>query len=42
MLLFNVEINNGVSPFWNVLNKSNRPGSLALIIPWKSKTEFFN
>jgi lipopolysaccharide transport system ATP-binding protein len=42
LLSFDVELNHGVSPFWNVLNKSNRPGSLALIIPWKNKTEFFN
>jgi lipopolysaccharide transport system ATP-binding protein len=42
LLSFDVELNHGVSPFWNVLNKSNRPGSLALIIPWKNKTEIFN
>ena len=42
VLSFDVELNHGVSPFWNVLNKSNRPGSLALIIPWKNKLESFN
>jgi len=42
VLSFDVELNHGVSPFWNVLNKSNRPGSLALIIPWKNKIESFN
>ncbi|HYM93697.1 MAG TPA: ABC transporter ATP-binding protein [Chitinophagaceae bacterium] len=36
LLSFEVELNHGVSPFWNVLDKSNRPGSLALIIPWKN------
>ena len=42
LLSFDVELNHGVSPFWNVLNRSNRPGSLALIIPWKNKNQFFN
>jgi len=42
LLSFDVELNHGVSPFWNVLNKTNRPGSLALIIPWKNQTEIFN
>jgi lipopolysaccharide transport system ATP-binding protein len=35
LLSFEIELNHGVSSFWNVLNRSNRPGSLALIIPWK-------
>ena len=41
LLSFEIELNHGVSPFWNVLSKSNRPGALALIIPWKKKTENF-
>ena len=36
LLSFDVELNHSVSPFWNVLNKSNKPGLLALIIPWQS------
>jgi len=34
LLSFDIEINHGVSPFWNRINKSNRPGSLAMILPW--------
>ena len=34
LLSFDVEINHGVSPFWNRITKSNRPGSLAMILPW--------
>ncbi|MGV8962752.1 MAG: ABC transporter ATP-binding protein [Candidatus Saccharimonadaceae bacterium] len=36
LLSFEVEINHGVSPFWNRINKSNRPGSIAMILPWKA------
>jgi lipopolysaccharide transport system ATP-binding protein len=35
LLSFDIEINHGVSPFWNRINKSNRPGSLAMIFPWQ-------
>jgi len=36
LLSFEVELNHGVSRFWNRTNKSiPRPGSLALILPWK-------
>jgi lipopolysaccharide transport system ATP-binding protein len=34
LLSFNVEINHGLSPFWNRISKNNRPGSFALILPW--------
>jgi lipopolysaccharide transport system ATP-binding protein len=35
LLSFDVEVNHGVSPLWNRMNKSSRrPGSLALILPW--------
>lgn len=34
LLSFEVEINHGVSPFWNRISKSNRPGALAKILPW--------
>ncbi len=35
VLSFEVEVNHGVSPFWNRINKSSpRPGSLAVILPW--------
>jgi lipopolysaccharide transport system ATP-binding protein len=36
LLSFDIELNHGVSPYWTFYNKSNRPGLLALIIPWKS------
>ena len=36
LLSFDVELNHGVSPFWSFYNKSNRPGLLSLIIPWKN------
>jgi lipopolysaccharide transport system ATP-binding protein len=36
LLSFDVEMNHGISPLWTFYNKSNRPGFLALIIPWKS------
>jgi lipopolysaccharide transport system ATP-binding protein len=35
LLSFDVELNHGVSPFWSFYDKSNRPGLLSLIIPWK-------
>ena len=36
LLSFEVELNHGVSRFWNRTNKSiPRPGSLAFILPWK-------
>jgi lipopolysaccharide transport system ATP-binding protein len=34
LLSFEVELNHGQSPFWNRISKSNRPGSLALVLPW--------
>ena len=34
LLSFEVEINHGMSPFWNRINKVSRPGSLAIILPW--------
>jgi lipopolysaccharide transport system ATP-binding protein len=34
LLSFEVEINHGVSPFWNRISKSTRPGFVALILPW--------
>ena len=36
LLSFDVELNHGISPLWSFYNKSNRPGILALIIPWKN------
>jgi len=37
LLSFEVEVNHGVSPLWNRMNKSSkRPGSLALILPWNN------
>ena len=36
LLSFDVELNHGISPLWSFYNKSNRPGVLALIIPWRS------
>ncbi len=36
LLSFDVELNHGVSPYWSFYNKSNRPGILSLIIPWKN------
>jgi lipopolysaccharide transport system ATP-binding protein len=35
LLSFDVELNHGVSPFWSFYDKSNRPGLLSLIIPWR-------
>jgi lipopolysaccharide transport system ATP-binding protein len=35
LLSFEIELNHGMSPFWNAINRSNRPGSLAMILPWK-------
>lgn len=40
ILSFEVEVNHGLSPFWNRITKSNRPGSLAIILPW-NKIETF-
>jgi lipopolysaccharide transport system ATP-binding protein len=34
VLSFEVELNHGLSPFWNRISKANRPGSLAMILPW--------
>jgi hypothetical protein len=34
LLSFEVEINHGISPFWNRISKSNRPGALTKILPW--------
>lgn len=34
LLSFEVEINHGVSPYWNRINKKSRPGSFALILSW--------
>lgn len=39
LLSFKVEVNHGVSPFWNRISKSNRPGSLAMILPWITSTK---
>ena len=36
LLSFDVELNHGLSPLWPFYNKSNRPGVLALIVPWKN------
>ncbi|MEO9022642.1 MAG: ABC transporter ATP-binding protein [Ginsengibacter sp.] len=36
LLSFDVEMNHGVSPYWTFYNKSNRPGVLSIIIPWKN------
>ena len=36
LLSFDVETNHGSSPLWSFYNKSNRPGILALILPWKT------
>ena len=32
---FDIELTHGVSPFWNFYNKTNRPGFLSIILPWK-------
>lgn len=34
LLSFEVEVNHGLSPFWSRVNKTTRPGSLAIILPW--------
>jgi lipopolysaccharide transport system ATP-binding protein len=36
VLQFEVILDHGVSPFWNVLDKSNRPGVIAPIFKWDS------
>jgi len=39
LLSFDVELNHGVSPFWNRIDKINRrPGTLAMILPWSDAT----
>ncbi len=38
LLSFEVELNHGLSPFWNRITKSNRPGSLAMILPWHTNS----
>lgn len=35
LLSFDVDLNHGVSPLWTSYDKVNRPGFLAMIIPWK-------
>jgi lipopolysaccharide transport system ATP-binding protein len=35
LLSFDVELDHGVSPFWNFYNKTNRPGILSKIFLWK-------
>ena len=32
---FEIQLDHGVSPFWNSLNASNRPGVVAPILPWE-------
>ncbi len=34
---FEVVLDHGVSPFWNVLDKTNRPGVIAPILQWESR-----
>jgi len=36
LLSFDIELNHGVSPFWNALDKSNRPGLISPILSWRS------
>jgi lipopolysaccharide transport system ATP-binding protein len=36
LIQFKVTVSHGVSPFWNVLDGSNRPGAIAPIIPWRT------
>ena len=36
LLSFDVEMNHGVSPYWTFYNKSNRPGALSIVLPWKN------
>lgn len=36
LLSFEIELNHGVSPFWSYYNKSNRPGALSIVLPWKN------
>ncbi len=42
LLSFEVEVNHGLSPFWNRITKANRPGSLAIILPWKDNDIVYN
>jgi lipopolysaccharide transport system ATP-binding protein len=34
VLLFEVELTHGVSPFWNVVDSRNRPGVISPVVPW--------
>jgi lipopolysaccharide transport system ATP-binding protein len=34
LIVIKVILSHGVSPFWNVLDGTNRPGAIAPIIPW--------
>ena len=34
---FEVILDHGISPFWNALNKSNRPGIIAPIFTWETR-----
>lgn len=34
LLSFEVEINHGMSPFWNRISRVSRPGAIAMILPW--------
>lgn len=34
VLSFEVEVNHGISPFWNRISRASRPGSFAIILPW--------
>ncbi|MEO6838430.1 MAG: ABC transporter ATP-binding protein [Ginsengibacter sp.] len=36
LVSFEVELNHGVSPYWSYYNKSNRPGALSIVLPWKT------
>jgi lipopolysaccharide transport system ATP-binding protein len=36
VLSFETTLNHGISPYWNVLNKSNRPGVIAPILKWEN------
>jgi lipopolysaccharide transport system ATP-binding protein len=36
VLLFEIELTHGVSPFWNVVDSRNRPGIISPIVSWVS------
>jgi hypothetical protein len=36
---FEIQLDHGVSPFWNSLNASSRPGVVAPILPWEAVAE---